>query len=139
MDFFWKIVVLSSAKKIRCRISNDPYPPISYNIEFWRPPPPLKRSDVFYGRPHNWENLYLFLKGHRSYVKVSSVANTVLCIWLWKCATSKLNVYKEYETVLTASNTGEILTLTQTVVICTRVRVKISTVSAVARPIPYSL
>ena len=35
-------------------IPKTPTPLTLFNIVIWWPPPPLKRSDVFYGRPLTW-------------------------------------------------------------------------------------
>ena len=60
-NFYDKILsfILHSGKKVKSFVQNSdivismtPSPPILSNIEIWRPPPPLKNSDVFYGRPH---------------------------------------------------------------------------------------
>ena len=53
MGLFEKIVVLSSAKKIRRRISNDPYPPyiVQYRI-LKTPSPPKKVRRLLWTAPY---------------------------------------------------------------------------------------
>ena len=48
-----------------------PTPLISYNIVIWRPPPPLKRSDVFYGRPPMIIKWSCVQQVNKKYVNVS--------------------------------------------------------------------